>query len=69
MADDTDLIEVDDADVQELFFDRGWTDGLPIVPPPSPATCSAADPRGHSAAHGVAGGVAVPVVGRDAVLA
>lgn len=33
MPADTDLIEVDEADVQELFFDRGWTDGLPIVPP------------------------------------
>ncbi len=33
MPNDTDVLEVGDADVQELFFDRGWTDGLPIVPP------------------------------------
>jgi hypothetical protein len=26
-------IDVDDDAVQELFRDRGWTDGLPIVPP------------------------------------
>lgn len=29
----TALLEIDEADVQEEFFDRGWTDGLPIVPP------------------------------------
>lgn len=29
----TDLIEIDDVDVQERFFEEGWTDGLPIVPP------------------------------------
>jgi len=29
----TELLTVEEADVQELFFDRGWTDGLPIVPP------------------------------------
>ncbi len=27
------VLEVEDAEVQELFFERGWTDGLPIVPP------------------------------------
>jgi hypothetical protein len=26
-------LEVDSANVQELFFERDWTDGLPIVPP------------------------------------
>ena len=26
-------LELDEADVQEEFFARGWTDGLPIVPP------------------------------------
>lgn len=30
---DTEVLDVDDADVHELFFDRGWTDGLPVVPP------------------------------------
>lgn len=29
----SDLLEVDLEDVQEHFFDEGWTDGLPIVPP------------------------------------
>lgn len=27
------LLEVEDSEVQELFFERGWTDGLPIVSP------------------------------------
>lgn len=26
-------LELDEADVQEEFFARGWTDGLPVVPP------------------------------------
>src|SRR4051794_11624801 len=26
-------LEVDSEAVQELFFERGWTDGLPVVPP------------------------------------
>jgi len=26
-------LELDEADVQEEFFERGWTDGLPVVPP------------------------------------
>lgn len=26
-------VEVDEDDVQRLFYERGWTDGLPIVPP------------------------------------
>lgn len=29
----TDIIELEDLDVQEHYFDKGWTDGLPIVPP------------------------------------
>ncbi len=29
----SELIEVEDVDVQERFFEEGWTDGLPIVPP------------------------------------
>ncbi len=29
----SELLTVDEDDVQELFFERGWTDGLPIVPP------------------------------------
>lgn len=28
-----DLLELDSAAVQEHFFEQGWTDGLPIVPP------------------------------------
>jgi hypothetical protein len=28
-----DVLEFEEADVQEEFFERGWTDGLPIVPP------------------------------------
>lgn len=28
-----DLLEVEEADAQEHFFEEGWTDGLPIVPP------------------------------------
>lgn len=27
------LLELEESDVQEEFFERGWTDGLPIVPP------------------------------------
>src|SRR3982750_3038174 len=27
------LLELEETDVQETFFARGWTDGLPIVPP------------------------------------
>ncbi len=27
------LLELEEEDVQETFFARGWTDGLPIVPP------------------------------------
>jgi hypothetical protein len=26
-------LEVEEAEVQEEFFDRGWTDGLPVIPP------------------------------------
>jgi hypothetical protein len=26
-------LTLDESDVQEEFFDRGWTDGLPVVPP------------------------------------
>jgi hypothetical protein len=26
-------LEVEEADAQEVFFERGWTDGLPVVPP------------------------------------
>jgi len=26
-------LELDETDVQDAFFERGWTDGLPIVPP------------------------------------
>lgn len=29
----SDLLEIEDADVQEHFFEASWTDGLPIVPP------------------------------------
>lgn len=28
-----DLLTVDESEAQELFFDRGWSDGLPVVPP------------------------------------
>lgn len=28
-----DTLQLDESDVQEHFFDAGWTDGLPIVPP------------------------------------
>lgn len=28
-----DTLTLDESDVQEEFFDRGWTDGLPVVPP------------------------------------
>lgn len=27
------LLEIEEADVQEHFFESGWTDGLPVVPP------------------------------------
>jgi len=27
------VLELDESDVQETFFERGWTDGLPVVPP------------------------------------
>jgi len=27
------VLTLDESDVQETFFERGWTDGLPIVPP------------------------------------
>lgn len=29
----SETLTLDEADVQETFFDRGWTDGLPVVPP------------------------------------
>lgn len=29
----SDVLTIEEADVQETFFERGWTDGLPIVPP------------------------------------
>lgn len=29
----TEVLTLDESDVQETFFERGWTDGLPIVPP------------------------------------
>ena len=29
----SETLELEEADVQEEFFARGWTDGLPIVPP------------------------------------
>jgi hypothetical protein len=29
----TDSLTLDELDVQEVFFERGWTDGLPIVAP------------------------------------
>jgi hypothetical protein len=27
------MLRVEENDVQELFFERGWTDGLPVVAP------------------------------------
>src|SRR5690349_13131234 len=30
---DNEKLELEESDVQEEFFERGWTDGLPIVPP------------------------------------
>jgi hypothetical protein len=37
-------VTVDDpADVQELFHSRGWTDGLPVVPPTADAVRAALD--------------------------
>ncbi|WP_370327867.1 hypothetical protein [Euzebya sp.] len=33
MSAEAELLDVEEADVQERFFDEGWTDGLPIVPP------------------------------------
>jgi hypothetical protein len=29
----SDTITLEESDVQETFFENGWTDGLPIVPP------------------------------------
>lgn len=29
----SELLEIEENDVHEEFFERGWTDGLPIVPP------------------------------------
>jgi hypothetical protein len=29
----SEALELDESDVQETYFERGWTDGLPIVPP------------------------------------
>ncbi len=29
----TDVLQVAESDVMELMFDKGWTDGLPVVPP------------------------------------
>ena len=26
-------LQLDESDVQELYFERGWTDGLPVIPP------------------------------------
>ena len=36
-----------DSDLIELYFARGWTDGLPVVPP---TTAKVAPPSPHSAA-------------------
>ena len=33
MATVADRLELEESDVQETFFAKGWTDGLPIVPP------------------------------------
>src|ERR1700730_4970850 len=27
------LLSVEESDAQDVFFERGWTDGLPVVPP------------------------------------
>ena len=29
----TETLTLEEADVQETFFENGWTDGLPVVPP------------------------------------
>lgn len=29
----TTLLDLDEGEVQETFFEKGWTDGLPVVPP------------------------------------
>jgi hypothetical protein len=36
----SELLTLEETDVQELFFERDWTDGLPIVPP-TPARVAA----------------------------
>jgi hypothetical protein len=28
-----DVLRVEESEAQEVFFDRGWTDGLPVIPP------------------------------------
>lgn len=32
-TDEAEALDVEEGEVQELFFERGWTDGLPVVPP------------------------------------
>lgn len=36
----TDLLELPADEVGEIFFARGWTDGLPVVPPTPPAVAA-----------------------------
>lgn len=39
-------LTVDEHDVQELFFERGWTDGLPVVAPTEDRVAAMLDPLG-----------------------
>ena len=49
-------IELDEAEVQEAFFERRWTDGLPIVAP-KPERVEAMLAAGGSAPDDVIGAV------------
>ena len=41
--------EIENTDLIELYFERGWTDGLPVVPPTQDKiNCRRAGPRRRS---------------------
>jgi hypothetical protein len=42
----TELLAVDDADLQDLFYDERWTDGLPVVAPTPEAVAVLLDAAG-----------------------
>jgi hypothetical protein len=46
----TESLQIEEADAQELFFERGWTDGLPIIPPTTERVQALLDAAGMNGA-------------------